>query len=202
MTLPDRDHLDTAIDQVTARMVAVPDDREVTLRILAALPDRPSRARWLLPQCAAIGAMAIAALVWTTRTGPVPLIATRPSAAVAAMSGLANGVASNEPRTVVGTATVVRTMPLESASARNSARELRRDHAVAAFGREGGPQQPLAPLEWFPERDHDRALPAIEALNALTVDEVSPTSIAASPLLSLAPIEVVELPMTADFPPQ
>ncbi len=177
MTLPDRDHLDTAIDQVTARMVAVPDDREVTLRILAALPDRPSRARWLLPQCAAIGAMAIAALVWTTRTGPVPLIATRPSAAVAGMSGLANAVAAHEPGTAFTTRTAVRTLPLE-------------------------PQQPLAPLEWFPERDHDRALPAIEALNALTVDEVSPTSIAASPLLSLAPIEVVELPMTADFPPQ
>ena len=189
MTLPDRDALDTAIDHVTARMLAVPDDREVTLRILAALPDRSSPVRWLLPRFAPIGAIAIAALVWTTRTGPVPLIATRPSAAVGGMSGLANAVAADE--------------PLESASARNSAGELRRDHAVAAFGREGGPLEPLAPLEpLLFVADHDRALPAIEALAALSVDEVAPTSIAASPLLSLAPIEIVELPMTADFPPQ
>ena len=177
MTLPDRDHLDTAIDQVTARMVAVPDDREVTLRIVAALPDRSSRVWGWLPQVAAVGAIAIAALVWTTRTGPVPLIATRPSAAVAGMSGLANTIAANEPRTAFRTRTAVRTMPLALV-------------------------EPLEPLEPFAERDHDRALPAIEALTALSVDEVSPTSIAASPLLSLAPIEIVELPMTADFPPE
>ena len=177
MKLPERDGLDRAIDHIAARMVAPPDVGEVTRRIIAALPDRPSRLRWLLPPLAAVGTVAIAALVWATSHGPGPMIATRPSAVVAGMSGLANVVAANEPRTAFRTRTAVRTMPLV-------------------------PLEPLAPLERFPERDHDRALPPIAALSALSVDEVSPSSIAPSPLLALVPIAIVELPMTADFPPE
>ena len=46
----------------------------------------------------------------------------------------------------------VETPPLESASARNNSRELRRDLAVAALGREGGRLEPVEPLEPPPTR--------------------------------------------------
>src|SRR5688572_29320971 len=128
-----RDRLDAAIDQVAARLVAVPDDGEMTLRIVSALPERTSRLRWLVPQLAAIGALAIAALVWTTRNSTTPAIATLSSSNGMPVTVLANTVLPSEP------GTALRTTPLERL-------------------------EPLEPLEPLPERDHERALPAIEAL--------------------------------------
>lgn len=129
MTTPDRhlsvDRLDAAIDHVAARMVAVPDDAEMTLRIVGALPERPSRWRWLVPQLAAIGAIVIAALVWTTRDDSTPAIATLPSSAAATMSGLANVVAANEP------GTALRTMPLERLEPLERLAPLEGDHERA-----------------------------------------------------------------------
>ena len=189
MTMPDR--LDTAIDHVASRMVAVPDDGEMTLRIVSALPERTSRLRWLIPQLAAIGAIVIAALFWTARSNTPPALATLPTLDGARMNGLANAVAANEP------GTALRTMPLEpleSASARNDSRELRRDLAVAAVGRVGGPLEPLEPLEG----DHERALVPIEAVAALVVPSMSPVEIPAAELLTIAPIAVSDLPMTAE----
>ena len=176
------DRLDLAIDQVAARLVAVPDDDEMTLRIVSALPQRTSRLRWLLPQLAAIGAIVIAALFWTTRGNTPPTLATLPTLDGPRMNGLANAVAANEP------GTALRTMPLESASARNDSRELRRDLAV------GGPLEPMEPLEG----DHERALSAIETVAALVVPSVSPIEIPATELLTIAPIAVSDLPMTAE----
>ena len=100
------DRLDTAIDHVASRMVAVPDDGEMTLRIVSALPERTSRLRWLIPQFAAIGVTVIVALVWTTRNESTSEIAMLPSSAGTSMIGLASPVAANEP------GTPLRTMPL------------------------------------------------------------------------------------------
>ena len=182
------DRLDLAIDQVTALLVAVPDDGEMTRRIVSALPQRTSRVRWLLPQLAAIGAIVIAALFWTTRSDTPPTLATLPTLDGPRMHGLAKAVAANEP------GTALRTMPLESASARNDSRELRRDLAVAASGRVGGPLERMEPLE----DDHERALSAIAAVAALVVPSMSPIEIPATELLTIAPIAVSDLPMTAE----
>jgi hypothetical protein len=196
MTTPDRDRLDAAIDQVAARMVAVPDERELTLRIVTALPERTSRLRWLMPQLAAIGAIVIAAIVWTTRNDRSSEISMLRSSAGRPMIGLASPVTANEP------GTALRTMPLESAYARDHARELRRDRAVAASGREGGRLEPLEPLEPL-EGDHERALPAIEAVSALVVSDLTPRALPATPALELAPIAISDLPLTAEsFPPR
>ena len=156
MTMPDR--LDAAIDYVAARMVAVPDDGEMTLRIVSALPERTSRLRWLIPQFAAIAAIAIV-LAWTTGNENDPEIAMLPSSAGTSLVGLANPVAAAAP------GTALRTMPLEHLE----------------------PMEPLQPLEG----DHERAVAA------LVVPAMSPVEIPATELLTIAPIAVSDLPMTA-----
>ena len=89
------DRLDSAIDQVAARIVQVRDDEELALRIAGALPGRSSRFRWLLPQLAAVAAFAIAAVVWTTRDTATPSLLT----AVVAVMAVPNSVAAVPPGT-------------------------------------------------------------------------------------------------------
>src|SRR5688500_1251470 len=154
-----RDRLAAAIDQVAARLVAVPDDGEMTLRIVSALPERPSRLRWLIPQFAAIGALAIAALVWTMRNTS-PAVTTLPASVAASITGLANGVAADEP------GTALRTMPLERLE----------------------PLERMEPAVPKASGDHERALPAIEALSVLSVAEAETTDIALPASIGLASI--------------
>ena len=164
-----RDRLDMAIDQVAARMVAVPDDAQVTLRIVTALPERRPRLRWLIPRFAALAAIATAALIWTTRDNTPPALTTLPTLDGPTMNGLANAVAANEP------GTTVRTLPLEP---------MERLERMQPILRASG--------------DHERALPAIETLGALVVPSLSPKEIPATELLTIAPIHIGELPMTAE----
>jgi hypothetical protein len=90
---------DSAIDQVAARLVAVPDHHDqLAQRIVSALPDRSSRLRWLIPQFAAIAAVALAIFVWT-RTARPPVPAVLPSSAVTAMGALASVVNATAPGT-------------------------------------------------------------------------------------------------------
>ena len=110
MSANNRDPLDTAIDQVTARMVQVREDEDLALRIAAALPERWSRFGWLIPQFAAIAAFAIAAVVWTTRDTATPSVLT--SSNVAVLAGMPDTVVAVAPGTVAP-GTAVRTMPLE-----------------------------------------------------------------------------------------
>ena len=174
MTTPDRDHLDAAIDHVAARMVAVPDDGELALRIVTALPERTSRLRWLIPQLAAIGAIVVAALIWTTRNNTAPALGTLPSE-VAPIVGLASAVTENEP------GTVSRTLPLE--------------HMESL--------EPMEPVVQTAGVDHERALSPIEAVSALVVTDVAPSELPETPALELAPIEITDLPLTAEsFPPR
>jgi hypothetical protein len=183
MTTPDP--LDTAIDHVASRMVAVPDDTEMTLRIVSALPERTSRRRWLIPQFAAIGALVIA-LVWTTRNESTPEIAMLPSSAGTSIIGFASPVAADAP------GTALRTMPLESAFARGP--------AVAASGQGGGRTEATVPIVSV---DHERALPAINALSALSVTDARTSEIAMPAAIGLASIEIADLKLTAEsFTPQ
>ena len=157
--------LDTAVDHVAARMVAVPDDPEMVTRIVSALPERSSRLGWLIPQLAALSALAIAAVVWSTREQPA-LSTVLPSAEIAAVAVFPS-VTAREPRTVV------RTEPSE-------------------------PSEPWEPSEHL-GIDFERALPSIEAVDALMVSDVSPRELPAVPALTLAPIGVADLPLTAEF---
>jgi hypothetical protein len=100
-----KDPIDTAIDQVAARMTAVPDDDQLTQRIVASLPERSSRFSWLIPQFAAIAVFAIAAVVWTLRGPATPLLL--PSSDVVTVMAVPNPVVAREP------GTALRTQPLE-----------------------------------------------------------------------------------------
>ena len=168
-----KDPIDTAIDHVAARMVQVREDEDLAFRIASALPERSSRLRWLTPQFAAIAAFAIAAVVWTTReTAPPSLL---PSSDAAAMAGTRNTVTAIAPGTIAR-GTAVRTRPLELLE----------------------PLEPVEPLEG----DHERSLPPIAGMRALVMSEVSPVELPATPALTLAPIEITDLPLTAEsFPP-
>jgi hypothetical protein len=150
--------LDTAIDRVAARMVAVPDDPDMTLRIVGALPERSSRRGWLIPQLAALGALAVAAVLWSMRgqpAGPTVL----PSAGIAPVAAFPR-VTPREPGTLV------------------------RTHISE-------PPEPPPPSE--PSRiDFERALPAIE------LSVIGTEALPAFEALTLAPIEIGELPLTAE----
>jgi hypothetical protein len=161
--------LDAAIDHVAARMVAVLDDDEMTLRIMSALPERTSGLRWLVPQSAAIGAIVLAVLVWTTRQSPAPAVAALPSSQVAPIIELARGVAAREP------GTAVRTMSLEPLERR----ELMERREV-------------------PSGDHERALPALAAFSSLSVVEAQTSDIALPEAIGLAAIEIADLKLTAE----
>ena len=187
--MAEHDRLDTAIDQVAARMVHVNEDASLTERIVGALPERTSRFAWFIPRLAAMTALAVAAIVWTSRdTAPPALL---PSADVAGLGGMPTVVAASAPRTVAP-GTAVRTMPLESAFARNTSGELRRDRLL----------EPLEPLR-SDGADFERSLPAIDAMTALAMSDVTPDEMPATPALMLAPIEITDLPLTAEsFPPR
>lgn len=160
--------LDAAIDHVAARMVAVLDDDEMTVRIVSALPERTSGLRWLVPQLAAIGAIVLAALVWTTRQSTAPAVVALPSSEVVPIIELASAVAAREPGTV-------RTMPLEP---------LQRP-------------EPMERRE-VPSGDHERALPALEAFSRLSVVEAQTSDIALPEAIGLAAIEIADLKLTAE----
>lgn len=74
MITSERAKLDTAIDQVARRLVAVPDDAELAARIVASLPERSPRWWWLMPQFAALGAIVLAVAVWASRDRDVPAL--------------------------------------------------------------------------------------------------------------------------------
>jgi hypothetical protein len=172
-----KDPIDTAIDQVTARMVQVREDEDLALRIAAALPARSTRVSWLIPQFAAIAVFAIAAVVWTMRDPATPALL--PSSEVAALGVVPNTVAAIAP------GTGIRTLPLESAFARM--RELRRDK----------PLELLEPLG-SDGADHERSLAPIAAMSAIVMRDMAPDALPGSPALTLAPIEIADLPMTAE----
>jgi hypothetical protein len=179
------DRLDTAIDQVTARMVQVRDGEELALRIARALPERSSRFSWLIPQFAAIAAVAIAAGVWMLRDTSTPSLSPLPSSDVVAVIAVPNTVAAVEP------GTALRTKPLETASARHISGGLRRDRRL----------EPLEPV--MGGADHERSLAPIAPMPALVVSDVAPGELAPTPELLLAPLVIADLPLTAEsFPPQ
>jgi hypothetical protein len=159
------DRLDNAIDAVAARLTHVEDNDALAAQIIIALPERTSRLRWLIPQFAAIGAIAIAALVWTTRSTP-PAIARLPAANLAPTTGFANVVAANEP------GPALRTFSLE-------------------------PLEPVEPLESL-DGDHERSLPAIAAMHLLDFDSLAPVSLPEDARLTLEPLAIADLPLTAD----
>lgn len=163
------DQLDAAIDHVAARMVAVPDDPDMLLRIASTLPPRSSHLGWLIPQVAALSVIVVAAVWWSMGeqlTAPAVL----PSTVIAGFS-VPPGVSARGPER--------EPEPEPEPEPRTSRTKLSEPPA---------PSEPPEPLR----SDFDRALPALE----LSVIGPAPLAIAES--LTLAPLEIGELPLTAE----
>jgi len=110
--------LDSAIDQVAKGMVAAPDDPEMVARLVSALPERSSRLGWLIPQCAALGAIVITAVVWSTRERPAsPALLS--STQIAAAPALPGAITPREP------GTAFRTLPSEHSELSEASEPLR-----------------------------------------------------------------------------
>ena len=58
--------------------------------------------------------------------------------------------------------------------------------------------EPLAPLEPVDVADHERSLPALAVMDALMVSDLTPEALPAAPPLTLAPLGVAALPLTAE----
>lgn len=173
MTTRDADRLDSAIDHVAARMVAVPDDADMTLRIVGALPDRPAWSlHWLRPRIAITAALAIAALGVTVvlRTFDDRSTAVLGSAVFRSPAVELAGAAL-EHRTTREPASIVRRTFVEPSQ---------HDHRTADVP------------------DHERSLPAIAAMRPLDFDSLAPVSLPQDAPLTLEPLAIADLPLTTD----
>ena len=166
------DRIDDAIDQVAARMTRVDGDAELANRIIASLPERSGwTLSWLMPRLAmtAVLAIGVSLVVLTNVRTNVP-------------ADVQTNVRPNV-RTDVTTIVQSDVLPNDRLNARLNDRLNIRMNARPN-------DRPS---------DHERSLPSIEAVSALSV-----TSIASEPLsedapLTLKPLEIADLPLTADI---
>jgi hypothetical protein len=168
------DHLDEAIDQVAARLTRVDDNDALAANIINALPERVSWFGWLFhswaPRLAMIAIVVAAGMVWGNRREVSTPIAP-PLASVqpvAAPTALVAAVREAVPN---------RTMRLE---------RLERLERVAPFAPSGQ------------RVDFDRSLPAIAAVSPLEFGSLAPVSLSEDAPLTLAPLTIADLPLTAE----
>ena len=164
-----RDLLHQAIDQVAARLTRVDENDALAAQIINALPARVTWFGWLSHS-------------WAPRLAMIAVIvaagmvwSTRREASTPVASPLASSRPIAAPTVLVAAvreAEPIRTMPLE----------------------------PLEPLEPVETRlgDHERSLPALDALSALALDALAPVSLPEDAPLTLAPLAITELPLTPE----
>jgi hypothetical protein len=169
-----RDRLDDAIDRVTARLTHVDEDPIFVSRVVAALPERVSWLGWLFHAWAP--RLAMMAIV----VGAATLVSRRGPAPIAPET--------NAPIVAVSPVTP----PAELVA------------AVAPAAVSTWPLERLEPLERMEplRHDHERSLAGIEAPAALAMQSLAPADLPADEGLSLAPLAIADLPMTAEFPPR
>jgi hypothetical protein len=170
-----RDHLDDAIERVGARLTRVEQDDELLARIVARLPRRSSSLGWLLGAWAPrLAIVALGAIAITGVLAPLE----DPSTAVLRTENA--NLPTVQLRASIEPVVPNRTKPLE---------------------RLEPPERP-EPLVQVTVADHEFALPAIAAVAPLALDNLMPASMSAAAPLTLAPLAIVELPLTADFSPR
>jgi hypothetical protein len=166
-----RDQLDEAIDQVAARLTRVDDNDALVASIINALPERVSWFGWLFHS-------------WAPRLAMIAIV-------------VAAGMVWGNRRDV--------STPIASPLA--SAQPVAAPTALVASVREAVPNRttPLEPLERLAPLapsdqrvDFDRSLPAIAAVSPLEFDSVAPVSLSEDAPLTLAPLTIADLPLTAE----
>ena len=163
------DHLDDAIDAVAVRMTRVEENDALASHIINALPERVTWFGWLFH-------------AWAPRLAMIAVV-------------VASGIVWGNRREVStpGTSPLASSRPIITLT------------ALVASVREAAPNRtmpleplaPLAPLE--PERvDHERSLPALGAVAALSFDSLAPSVLPEDAPLTLAPLAIADLPLTAE----
>lgn len=170
--------LDDAIDQVTARMTAVTPDDDLAVKIVSALPERPGSLSLVWIARFAMGALATLALAVVLRTfddgssGVGPAEAGRHSASVTPFEAGNMGV----------------TPDLEP-----------RAVSVASALRRADSRRPTIESD---SQDHEFSLAAIDAVAALDVGAIALADLSEDAPLTLEPLVIADLPLTAEFSPQ
>ena len=175
------DHLDRAIDAVAARLTRVEQDDAFAQRIVNALPER-SPTHWWAPRLAFTAALAIG----------VSLVVLR------MFDEVSTGVLRtfDEGSTGVLRAAVVSSPAIQLAAA---APEHRTNVEPALITRRTivePPQNDRRTIVDVP--DFDRSLEAIDALGALSLASVAPSVLPEDAPLTLPPLAIEELPLTAE----
>ena len=163
------DRLDEAIDHVVTRMVRVEENDVLATQIVNALPERASWFGWLFHS-------------WAPRLAMIAIVVAagivwgnRRPATTPPLGPLASTWTTTQPVALVASvreAALDRTMPLE-------------------------PVERLEPME--PSKvDFDRSLPAIAAMDALTIDALAPANLTEDAPLTLTPLAIADLPLTAE----
>ena len=168
----ERDRLDSAIDAVAARMTRVEENNAFATHIINALPERSIWSGWLFhswaPRLAMLAVVIAAGILWSNR---------------------GSHESSSAPSMIAGQPTVVFT-PLAASvkeAAPNRTMPLERVELL----------EPVEPLE-VSRVDHERSLPALGAVTALAFDSLTPVSLPEDAPLTLKPLEIADLPLTAD----
>ena len=164
------DHLDRAIDAVAARLTRVEQDDAFAQRIVNALPER-SPMHWWAPRLAFTAAIVIGVSLGVLRMfdeRSTDVLRT----AVVSSPAMQLPAAAPEHRTNVEPAFLVRRTIVER------------------------PQNDRRTTVDVP--DFDRSLQAIEALGALSLASVAPSVLPEDAPLTLPPLAIEELPLTAE----
>lgn len=169
-----RDYLDEAIDQVATRLVRVEDDDRLSTRILESLPDRsPWILRSWIPRLAVTAVLAIG----------VSLVVLRPF----------DGGSTDVLRSAVLSSPTVQLV------ARAAVAEHRTDVEPPQIVRRTIVERPQNDRRTIDAPDFERSLQAIEAVAALSVVSLAPVSLPEDAPLTLEPLAIADLPLTAEF---
>ena len=171
-----RDRLDETIELVSARMTAVEADAALALRIVRSLPERSVWLPRVWISRFAMGALATLAVIVVLRTfdgGSTNVLRTNNDRSTEVPRSF-DGGSTKEPAPVVPDR---RTIVERSLNVRRTAVEIERP-------------------------DHERSLPAIEAVAALAVDALTSSELASEPAVELEPLVIADLPLSAAFPPR
>lgn len=170
----DRDQLDDAMDHVVARMVRIEEDDTLASRIVSALPERNTWFGWLSHS-------------WAPRLAMIAMV-------------VAVGL-------VWGNRGQIENAPIEPPLA--SAQPMTALAPLVASVREAEPDrtmplehlEPVEPMELV--NDFERSLDAIAAPDALVLQSLAPPSLTEDAPLTLEPLVIADLPMTAEsLPPR
>ena len=170
-----RDRLDDAIDAVAARLTQVADDDALAARISSSLPDRRVGFGWIL-------------------TGWAPRLAVLALGAVA-VTVVLRSLNTNVP---TGVPAEVQTEVQKAVQAGVQTGAQTNDRVNDRVNPRVNDRVNPRANDRVNDRDHEFSLPAIASPDALTVGVLAPASLPVEDALSLAPLEIAELPLTAE----